>query len=164
MGLGTKIYNRADKVNYMGVIEGGGEKFYRMTGFTEAGKTLNTKTYDRQYVDELSERSDATGYSTKIAYNFDRYKDNKVHDVLADIHDNEVVAGTVNIITVDFNKEGTAKGEFKAKKRRFAVIPDGDGDGTDAYQYSGEFASNGMQEEVVVTSTDNWDTVTVKGR
>ncbi len=127
-----KIYNRADIVNFMRI----NEEFKRMQGFTEGGKSLNSTTYDRRYIDEKTERSTVTGYSTEIAYSFDRIFDNEIHEKLANIHDNELVGEVVEILTVN-----TATKE--ARLRSYSVIPDADGDSTDAYTYSGTFHADG---------------------
>jgi hypothetical protein len=144
-----KVYNRADIVNFMKT-----EKDYtRMQGFTEGGKSLNSSTYDRRYIDEKTERSDVTGYSPEIAYAFDRIVDNPIHDIIAEIHDEEKVGETVQIVTVNFNKK-TEEG-YEAKLRTYSVIPDSDGDSTDAYTYSGTFhAAGDITKGIATISTD----------
>lgn len=154
-----KIYNRADIVNFMGLTVDA-TTYKRMTGFTDNGKSLNAETYERRYVDEKSSRKDVTGYATEIAYGFDRYTNNDVHDLISKVHDLEQTGVVVPIVTVNFNEAETATNTFKAKRRNFSVIPDGDGDGTDAYQYSGTLGANGDITEGTATSTDNWKTCT----
>lgn len=152
-----KLYNRADIINFMNVTDS--ETTYnRMKGFTENGKSLNPSTYERRYVDEKTSRKDVTGYATEIAYNFDREVDNEVHDVLVEVHEKELTGKKVIIITVNLNEAGTTTGSFAAKKREYSVIPDADGDGTDAYQYSGTFAASGEIVEGIATTTDEWIT------
>jgi len=152
------IYNRADIVNFM--KNANEEKYSRMTGFTEAGKSLNASTYDRRYVDERTERSDVTSYASEIAYAFDRMTENENHDRIAEIHDKELVGQTVEIVTVNFNKKGNTDNTFKARKRIYSVQPDSDGDSTDAYTYSGAFKANGDLVEGTATSDDDWKTCT----
>ena len=159
MAVEEKIYNRADIVNFMGLTKDA-STFKRMTGFTDNGKTLNSETYERRYVDEKSSRKDVTGYSTEIAYTFDRYTNNDVHDVVADVHDLEKTGVVVPIVAVNFNEAGETDGTYKARKRNYAIIPDSDGDGTDAYQYSGTFGSNGEIVEGIASTTDEWKTCT----
>lgn len=142
-----KVYNRADIVNYMKV----NDKYVRMQGFTEAGKTLNTTTYDRRYVDEKTERSDTTGYSSEISYAFDRIIDNEIHDRIAEIHDEELTGETVEILTVNFNKKTGSN--YEARLRTYSVIPDTDGDSTDAYTYSGTFHASGSIQNGTATVT-----------
>lgn len=152
------IYNRADIVNFMKDKEK--EICSRMTGFTDGGRSLNSTTYDRRYIDEKTERSDVVSYSTEIAYAFDRMTDNEVHNRIAEIHDKELVGQMVEIVTVNFNEKGIADNSFKARKRMYSVVPDSDGDSTDAYTYSGAFKANGDQVDGTATSTDGWKTCT----
>lgn len=154
-----KLYNRADIVNFMGLTVDA-TTYKRMTGFTDNGKSLNTETYERRYVDEKSSRKDVTGYATEIAYGFDRYTNNDVHDLIANVHDLEQTGVVVPIVAVNFNKKGTTDDTFKARRRNYSILPDSDGDGTDAYQYSGAFGANGDLEEGTATSTDGWKTCT----
>lgn len=151
------LYNRADIVNFMGLTEEA-NTFNRMTGFTDNGKSLNTETYERRYVDEKTSRKDVTGYAPEIAYTFDRYTNNLVHDKVAKVHDLEQTGVIVPIVAVNFNEKGTAANTFKARKRNYSILPDTDGDGTDAYQYSGTFGANGDLVEGTATSNDNWKT------
>ena len=151
-----KLYNRADIVNFMGLTVDA-TTYKRMTGFTDNGKSLNTETYERRYVDEKSSRKDVTGYATEIAYGFDRYTNNDVHDLIANVHDLEQTGVVVPIVA---GKKGTTDDTFKARRRNYSILPDSDGDGTDAYQYSGAFGANGDLEEGTATSTDGWKTCT----
>lgn len=135
-----QVYNRADIVNFMGLTLDA-TIFHRMKGFTEGGKSLNSSTYDRRYIDEKTERSDVVAYATEIAYAFDRMYGNAVHNIIAKVHDDEVVGFNVPIVTVNFNEP--VEGGYKAKMRVWSVQPDADGDSTDAYTYSGIFKANG---------------------
>lgn len=156
-----KVYNRADIVNFMGETTDATE-FLRMSGFTDHGKSFNAQTYERRYVDEKTIRTDVIGYATQIAYTFDRIKDNKVHDLVASVHDEEKVGVLVPIISVNFNEKVEEEANtYKARKRMYSIIPDADGAGTDAYQYSGNFASTGEIVECKVTSSDGFKTITV---
>lgn len=76
------------------------------------------------------------------------------------MHDLEQVGVVVPIVAVNFNEKGTATNSFKARKRNYAILPDSDGDGTDAYQYSGAFGANGDLIEGTATSDDGWKTCT----
>ena len=86
--------------------------------------------------------------------------DNAVHTRIAEIHDKELVGQTVEIVTVNFNEKGTAENSFKARKRVYSVVPDADGDSTDASTYSGAFKANGDIVEGEATSEDDWATCT----
>lgn len=134
-----QVYNRADIVNFMGLTLNA-TIFYRMKGFTDAGKSMNPSTYDRRYVDEKTERSDVVAYATEIAYGFDRMYGNAVHNVISKVHDDEIVGFNIPIVTVNFNDP--VEGGYKAKMRIWSVQPDTDGDSTDAYTYSGAFKAN----------------------
>ena len=136
-----QVYNRADIVNFIGLTLNA-TVFQRMKGFTDGGKSLNSSTYDRRYIDEKTERSDVIAYATEIAYGFDRIKGDAVTEMLAKVHDDELVGFTRPIVTVNFN-EPVEGGGFKAKMRNWSVQPDSDGDSTDAYTYSGAFKANG---------------------
>lgn len=149
-----KVYNRADIVNFMKVDDG----YTRMQGFTDGGKSLNSSTYDRRYIDEKTERSDVTGYSPEIAYAFDRIVDNVIHDKIATIHDEEQVGETVEILTVNLNKK--TGDSYEAKSRTYSVIPDADGDSTDAYTYSGTFHAAGEITKGTATVTADGMTAT----
>lgn len=153
------ILNRADKVNFMDV-ENTDEKFTRMHGFTDGGKSSNANTYDRRYIDEETERSDVTGYGTEIAYAFDEMVEDPVHKVLVEVAEDEIRGKKVTIVTVDFSKsadEGAGK-KFEARKRVFSVIPDASGDSTDAYTYSGTFKAAGKIIKGTATTEDDWET------
>lgn len=148
MANALTIYNRADIVNFMNTGTVAEPVYTRMQGFTEGGKSLNSSTYDRRYIDEKTERSTVTGYSTEIAYNFDRIVDNAIHEKLADIHDKELVGETVQILTVNLKNN-------EARLRNYSVIPDADGDSIDAYTYSGTFHADGdIQEGTATVSAD----------
>lgn len=154
-----KLYNRADKVMFMGLtLED--TTYKRMTGFTDNGKTLNAETYERRYVDEKTSRKDVVGYAAEIAYAFDRYTNNEVHETIAEVHDKELTGVILPFVQVDFNKKTEIDNTYKAVKRNYSVIPDGDGDGTDAYQYSGTLAASGEIVEGTATSEDNFKTCT----
>ena len=84
------------------------------------------------------------------------YMGNPVHERIAAIHDGEKVADDahVEVVTVDFYKKNTKGDKCYATKRTYAVIPDSDGDGTDALVYSGSLKAVSEIEEGYVTETD----------
>ncbi len=137
-----EIYKRSDKVSFMNTGTSSEPVYTRMQGFTEMNKSSNLKTYSRQYVDEDFEREDAIGYSTGIGYKFDRIVGNPVHEKIAHIADDELAGQSVDIVTVDFKKAVENKG-YEARLRTNTVLPDAQGDGTDAYTYSGTFKKAG---------------------
>lgn len=131
---------RADVVSFMEV----GDKIYRMKGFTDLPTAKETEEYSRKYVDEKSERTAVTGVTSTTDFTLDRYKDNPVHERIKEVFDDELLAddATCNIYVVDFAKE-LEKGKFFCIKRNFTIVADTEGDGTDAYNYSGTFKANG---------------------
>lgn len=151
------ILNRADKVAFMGLTQTA-TSFVRMTEFTDISKSANPSEYSRRYVDERVERNDVTGYSPEISYAFDQTVGNEVHQAIADATDNELTNVKFPIVTVDFSQKSGDDG-YVARKRLYSLVPDADGDSTDAYTYSGSFKA---AEEIIIgvaTSTDNWKTV-----
>lgn len=140
-----KLVKRSGKVAYMDVGTTGTSSFQRMRKFTEISKSKNPTEYSRSYVDEDGEVTDVTGYSEEISYAFDLYQGNAVHEKIVDITDNEKTGddALVKILTVDFSKPVSGgSGGYEARLRTYAVVPDTEGDSTDAYTYSGTFRKN----------------------
>ena len=147
-----KLVKRSDKVSFLGCISGDTETFNRMRGFTTLSGSKNPAEYSRKYVDEEFETTDVTGYSPSLEFGFDQYNGDVVHDEMVEILDGEKTGTEArrNIVTVDFSQpEG--EGSYKAVKREYAIIGDAEGDGTDAYTYSGTFRSTGKR--IVGTAT-----------
>lgn len=139
------IYRRSDKVSFMNVSDTNTPSYKRMQGFTELSKASNLKTYSRQYVDEDFEREDAVGFSTSHTYKFDRIIGNDVHEKLASIADDELTNQSVDIVTIDLNKNtGNA---YEARLRTYTVLPDAQDDGTDALTYSGTLKKSTVYTE-----------------
>lgn len=151
---------RCDKLAFMEV---GNEKTpTRMRGFTEFSVSKNPKEYNRQYVDEETERNDVVGYAPSISYSFDGFEEDAVQKEIRDITDNELTgAGAIRaIIIVDMTASVGDTSSFKAVKRNYAVVPDSEGGETDAYTYSGNMKANGERITGKATSTDGWLTCT----
>ena len=72
---------RSKKVLFYGVPAASGDTttYHRMKGFTDVSTSKNAKEYTRQYVDELFEQTDVTGYSPSTSYGFDQYAGDPVH-------------------------------------------------------------------------------------
>lgn len=140
--MAGQIIRRSQRVAFMNTGTTEAPVYTRMTGFTSLAYSKNSKEYTRHYVDEVSERSDVVGYAPSIAYAFDRHTENAVHEKIARIHDEELLGNDahVEILTVDLFTAGE-NGVCDAVKRTYAVIPDKDGDGTDALVVSGTFKS-----------------------
>lgn len=139
-----KLVKRSGKVAFMDVGTSEIPKYQRMKKFTEMSQSKNAVEYSRTYVDEDGEVTDVTGYSPEIGYAFDQYANNPVHEKLVDITDNEKTGGDalVNILIVDLSKKASTGTGYVARLRTYSVIPDTEGDSTDAYTYSGTFRKN----------------------
>lgn len=151
--MARKLVKRSDKVSFLGCLKEGTETFNRMRGFTTLSGSKNPTEYSRRYVDEEFETTDVTGYSPSIEFGFDEYTDDLVHSEMVDILDNEKLGTEArrNIVTIDFSKPSGEDGNYQAVKREYAIIGDADGDGNDAYTYSGTFRATGVR--VVGTAT-----------
>lgn len=151
-----KLVTRNRKVAFMNVSTTTIANFLRMTKFTEISKSKNPTEYSRTYVDEDGEVTDVTGFSEEISYAFDLHAGNLVHEKLVDITDNEKTGDNalVQILQVDFTK--TIGDGYEARLRTYSVVPDTEGDSTDAYTYSGSFKKNGnMTVGVATMNSDN---------
>ena len=138
------LKGREIKKAFYGVPSADGEvTFTRMKYFTDLSISKNPIEYSRRYVDEKTERSDVVGYAPSISYSFDEYSDDLVLADIVSISDGEMVGTDTHrdIILVDFSKE--VSGGYSAVKRTFSIIPDSEGDSTDAYTYSGNLKSVG---------------------
>lgn len=156
MSSTEQLVKRSRKVAFMNVSTTAIANFLRMTKFTEISKSKNPTEYSRTYVDEDGEVTDVTGYSEEISYNFDLHIGNLVHEKIVDITDNEKTGADalVQILQVDFTKP-VGKG-YEARLRTYSVVPDAEGDSTDAYTYSGSFRKNSnMTVGVASMNADN---------
>ncbi len=139
----AKIVGRHQRLAFMDTdTTGGAPKYERMTGFTSMTNSKNPKEYNRQYIDKESEDNDVVGYSPATEYSFDRHTNTPVHERISKVHDGELTgsAALVDILVVDLF-DGDKETGFVARKRTYAIIPDADGDGTDALIYTGSFKS-----------------------
>lgn len=154
----AKIVKRHQRVAFMDVdTTGENSNYQRMTKFTSMKNSKNPKEYSRQYVDKESEETDVVGYSPSIDYSFDRHTDTPVHERIAQIHDGEKTGSDtlVDILIVDLFTADAETKKCVARKRTYSVIPDSDGDGTDALVYSGAFKSkSGIEEGTAIVSED----------
>lgn len=150
-----KLVKRKDKVAYMNVGTKEAPDYQRMRKFTELSNSANATEYSRTYVDE-GEVTDVTGYSKEKSFNFDQYTNNKVHQKLVDIIEEEKIGdeAIVEILVVDKTTK-TEENQYTARKRNYAVVADSDGDSTDAYTYGGSFKKNGNFEKVTVTLSED---------
>ena len=159
-----ELTKRHEKVAFYGVPSKTGSNttytYHRMKGFDEISTSKNPKEYSRQYVDEEFEQTDVVGYTPTISFGFDKFKDDAVHTDIAAMFDEEKTGSDAvrPIIIVDMTNSNSAI------KRDFAVVADTEGDGTDAYTYSGEFRAKGEKIFGTATSADDWQTVTFTER
>lgn len=154
----AKLVKRHQRVAFMNTdTTGQAPKFERMTGFTSMTNSKNPKEYSRQYVDCESEDNDVVGYSPSISYSFDRHTNTPVHELIAKIHDGELTGSEalVEILIVDIFATNGTNGIYVARKRTYAVVPDGDGDGNEALIYSGSFKSKSGVEEGTATLSED---------
>lgn len=159
----AKIVGRHQRVAFMNVSTGEEVANYqRMTGFTQMTNSKNPKEYSRQYVDRESEDTDVVGYSPAISYSFDRHTNTPVHERIAKVHDGELTGSDalVDVVIVDFFATSGAEGTYVARKRTYAIIPDADGDGTDALIYTGSLKSKSDIEEGTATVSEDGKTAT----
>ena len=153
----SNIVKRSEKIPFYGVVKDGETVYTRMTGFTEISVNKNPIEHKRQYVDEDFERNDVVGYTTSLAFSFDMFKDDEVHQDIVKIFDSEAVGDEAlrSIVIVDLSGEGDVLG---AVKRDFTLIPDKEGDSNFAYTYSGNFNAAGEKVFGTATSSDGWQT------
>ena len=152
-----KIAKRSDKIAFYGIINGEDIEYKRMRGFTDLSINKNPVEYSRRYIDEKTERNDVVGYAPSISYSFDKFSEDVVQIDIISVADNELVGSDAvrNIILVDLTSANT-DGECTAICRRWSIIPDSEGNDTDAYTYSGTLKANGDIIKGIATSTDGW--------
>ena len=146
------LKGRETKKAFYGVEgEGTSPLLTRMKYFTDLSVSKNPIEYSRRYVDEKMERNDVVGYSPSLSYGFDEYSGDAVLEDIVKISNEELVGTDTHrdIVMVDFSKE--VSGGYYAIKRKYAVIPDSEGDSTDAYTFSGTFKAVG--EKVIGIAT-----------
>lgn len=154
----SNIVKRSEKIPFYGIEKDGEVIFTRMTGFTEISVNKNPIEHKRQYVDEDFERNDVVGYTTSLAFSFDMFKDNAVHEDIISIFDNEKVGDSAlrSIVIVDLSS--AENGSYSAVKREFTLIPDKEGDSSYTYTYSGTLNAAGEKVFGTATSADDWQT------
>ena len=151
---------RADMVSFMEAKEKG--IFYRMKGFTELPTSKEAVEYERTYVDEKSARTDTTGMTSATSFTLDKYKDNPVHERIAEVFNKELIGdeALTSLVVVDFGRK--IGDGYYALRRDYTIVPDTEGDGTEAYNYSGTFKANGESVEgVAKMSADATDWLAV---
>lgn len=114
-------------------------------GFTDFSESKGAKEYTRKYVSYKTEISDVIGFAPSFSYTCDVISGDPVVEEIAKISDYEKtgVAAHRNIVTVNGWVPGTTSGTFEAFKRKYAVVPNGKGSGTEALVYSGTLKARG---------------------
>lgn len=150
---------RYNKVAFLGVPkELGTEVTYtRMHGFTDMSESKNAITYERRYVDRKTSDTDVTGFAPSISFGFDEYTDDAVSKDIVGIIENEKIGTDAvrSIVVVDFSKTDS-DGKYNAYERKWSIVGDTQGDGTDAFKYSGTMYSKSekvLGKAVVATPT-----------
>lgn len=151
-----KLVKRSGRLAFMEVEP---DRFVRMQKFTSISEGKEAKEYNRQYVDEDSETADVVGYASGVDYEFDRYTNNPVQEMIARVTDDEIVGtdAQVEVVTVDVFSD-TGSGQCIARKRTYSIIPDSIGDGTDALIYSGSLKAASEITKGYAVSDDKWQT------
>ncbi len=156
-----KLIGRHEKVAYYGIAEDNGQVVYhRMCGFTKMDTSKNPVEYSRRYIDESFEQTDIVAISPSIAFAFDRYSGNPVHDDIVRISDDEIIGtGAVrSIVLVDLSTDD-GSGVCRAIKRDFSVMVETEGNSTDAYTLSGTMSTKG--EKIVGSAQISADGATL---
>lgn len=114
-------------------------------GFTDLSESKGPKEYTRKYVNYKTEVTDVIGYAPSYSYTCDVISGDPVIDEIIDITDYEKIgtAAHRNIVSVNGWMPGTTTGTFAAFQRKFAVVPDQKGSGTEALIYSGTLKARG---------------------
>lgn len=165
MGKGIdslKLKKRSEKLAFMEVKTGSTSSYCRLEGFTTQTFNANAKKITRQYVDEDTERTDVTGYSESINYNFDQYIGQPALSEIVKITENELTGTDAvrNILLVDMTSN-TSGGQYEATLRAYAIVPSSNGDTTDCMTYSGDFKSRGAKTAVKVTLDKDFENATI---
>ena len=165
MGKGIdslKLKKRSEKLAFMEVKIGSKSSYCRLEGFTTQAFNANASEYNRQYVDEDTERTDVKGYSESINYNFDQYIGHPALSEIVKITENELTGTDAvrNILTVDMTSS-TSGGQYVATLRAYAIVPSSNGDTTDCMTYSGDFKSRGAKTKCRVSFDSDFQTVKI---
>lgn len=156
-----KLVQRHEKVAYYGIKDAdGNEVFHRMCGFTKMDTAKNPVEYTRRYIDESFEQTDVVAFSPSIAFAFDRYSDNPVHDDIVKLSDNEILGTDAvrSIVIADISTKDES-GAVSAVKRDFSVMVEAEGSSLDAYTLSGTMNTKGEKVFGKATLSDDLQTL-----
>ncbi|MBE6598952.1 MAG: hypothetical protein E7638_05870 [Ruminococcaceae bacterium] len=114
-------------------------------GFTDFSEVKNVVSVGRRYIHESGRRTDVTGYSPAIDYEFEVRTEDPVITRLRTITDGEYTGedAKVQILSVDLFDKTEIDGVYNAVCRTYSVIPDRCGVGTDILRYSGSLKAAG---------------------
>ena len=162
---GMTLRKRSEKLAFIEVKAGSTSNYIRLEGFTTQTHNANAKEFTRQYVDEDVERTDVSGYSESINYNFDQYVEHPALSEIVKITENELTGKDAvrNILVVDLTGK-TGNGDtatYPATIRPFTIVPSSNGDSTDCMTYSGDFKSRGEKRAVTVRLDENMENATI---
>lgn len=155
----SEIVARHKILAFYGVPDKSGTvKFHKMEKFTQFSHSKNPIEYSRQYVDEPFQQTDVVGFSPSYDYAFDKHKNLEVQNDIIKITDGELIGNDAvkTLIIVD-----TSDTSAPAFRRDYAVIPNTEGDNINIYTYSGSLKARGEKSEVTVSTTDEYQTITV---
>ena len=157
-----KLVGRHEKVAYYGIAdESGNIVYHRMCGFTKMDTSKNPIEYSRRYIDESFEQTDVVAISPSIAFTFDRYSGNVVHDDIVEISDNEILGeGAVRSIVVADLSTDEGNRKCRAVKRDFSIMVESEGNSFDAYTLSGTMSTKGEKIFGVATISEDGKTLT----
>lgn len=156
-----KLIQRHEKVAYYGIKDdAGNEIFHRMCGFTKMDTSKNPIEYTRRYIDESFEQTDVVAFSPSIAFSFDRYSDNPVHDDIVKMADDEILGTDAvrSIVIADISTKDE-NGQVSAIKRDFSVMVEAEGNSLDAYTLSGTMNTKGEKIQGKATLSDDLKTL-----
>lgn len=139
------LVQRHEKVAYYGITDAEGNVvFHRMCGFTKMDIAKNPVEYTRRYIDESFEQTDVVAFSPSIAFSFDRYSENPVHDDIVALSDNEILGtDAIRSIVIADIKTIDENGRADAIMRDFSVMVEAEGNSLDAYTLSGTMSTKG---------------------
>ena len=107
-------------------------------GFTAFPEAKNAQEYSRKYINYKTEKTDVIGYSPSVGYSCDAIPSDPVVEDVMYITDHELVGAATHREIICVNRwDEDENGKCAAYKRKYAIIPDTKGDGTEALVYSG---------------------------
>ena len=140
------LVTRSELLSYMNVGTTDSAS-WKLTTFKES---KNPQEYERHYVHEKSSRTDVVGYAPAIEYSTDLYTNNEVIAKFIKITDEELIGSDAQVEIVHVHTwdvktaaSGSTPAICGALFRKYAVIPDAKGDGTEALIYSGNLKAVG---------------------